>query len=108
MKANALEEEFEVVTVCNIPMLFTSSRVDRATIPQGLYAYDVRHSDDDWGKPVEISTHVWVNHFGTLLSKNKLPLQSDGENVFLEINPETDWGYEGNYCSIDEFLEGLN
>lgn len=109
MLVNAIEDEWEVVTVFDIPMLFTCSRVDRKTIPQELYAYDVRHADDDWGEPCEITDGVVrVNHFGTLLSKTVLPLRESANGTYLMINPETDWGYEGVYCSIEEFLENVD
>lgn len=37
MRVNAMTEKFEDVTVLGHPMLFTCARVDRATVPEGLY-----------------------------------------------------------------------
>lgn len=37
MRVNAMTEKFEDVTVLGHPMLFTCLRVDRATVPEGLY-----------------------------------------------------------------------
>ncbi len=34
---NAMTETFEEVTVLDRPMLFTCGRIDRATVPKGLY-----------------------------------------------------------------------
>ena len=38
-----MTEKFEDVTVLGHPMLFTCLRVDRDTVPQGMYMYEVRH-----------------------------------------------------------------
>lgn len=54
MRVNAMTEKFEDVTVLGHPMLFTCARVDRDTVPEGLYMYEVRHDDDQQGDPVQI------------------------------------------------------
>ena len=36
-----MTEKFEDVTVLGHPMLFTCLRVDRDTVPQGMYMYEV-------------------------------------------------------------------
>ena len=43
MTFNAMTERYEEITVCGKPALFTSIRIKRDTVPDGLYAYDVRH-----------------------------------------------------------------
>ena len=42
MTFNAMTEHYEEITVCGKPALFTSIRIKRDTVPDGLYAYDVR------------------------------------------------------------------
>lgn len=39
MTFNAMTEHYEEITVCGKPALFTSIRIKRDTIPDGLYAY---------------------------------------------------------------------
>ena len=51
-------------------MLFTCLRVDRDTVPQGMYMYEVRHDDDQQGEPVQIANWIMVNHWGTLISNS--------------------------------------
>lgn len=46
MTFNAMTERYEEITVCGKPALFTGIRIKRDTIPDGLYAYDVRHDDE--------------------------------------------------------------
>lgn len=64
MTFHAMTEHYEEITVCGKPALFTSIRIKRDTIPDGLYAYDVRHDDECRGIPCEIAPFVMVNHWG--------------------------------------------
>ena len=41
MSVDARKERFELVEVFDRPMLFTCLRVDRNTVPKGLYLYEV-------------------------------------------------------------------
>lgn len=52
MRYDAMTEDFEEITVFNKPALFTNIRIDKATVPKGLYMYEVRHNDD-WSDPVQ-------------------------------------------------------
>ena len=42
MTFHAMTEHYEEITVCGKPALFTSIRIRRDTIQDGLYAYDTR------------------------------------------------------------------
>ena len=58
-------------------------RVDRDTLPEGWKAYDIRESDGDddgdgWLATVE-ENYVIVNHAGTFLTKETLPLEEGDE-----------------------------
>ena len=55
---HAMTERYEEITVCGKPALFTSIRIKRDTVPDGLYAYDVRHDDECRGIPCEIAPFV--------------------------------------------------
>ena len=39
-------EDFETKTVNDVPVLFTPLRIDRRLIPENVFAYDIRESDD--------------------------------------------------------------
>ena len=52
---NAMEETFTEVRVLGKPALFHDLRIDRSTVPKGLYLYEVRHDDEGWGDPVQIA-----------------------------------------------------
>lgn len=91
MKHNAMTERYEEITVLGKPALFTSLRIDRATVPEGLYAYDVRHDDECRGIPCEIAPYILVNHWGTILLAEPLELPDYGRCF---IDEETDWSYD--------------
>ena len=58
MTYNAMTEHYEEITVCGKPALFTSIRIKRDTVPDGLYAYDVWHDDECRGIPCESAPFV--------------------------------------------------
>ena len=84
MTFNAMTERYEEITICGKPALFTSIRIKRDTIPDGLYAYDVRHDDECRGIPCEIAPFVMVNHWGTIILAEPLELPDDGRRYIDE------------------------
>ena len=42
-------------------VLFTDQRVDKHSVPEGLYCYDIRHSDHSFSRPATIEPCVFVN-----------------------------------------------
>ena len=98
---NAMTEPFEEVTILDKPALFTCARIDRATVPRGYHAYDVRH-DDCQGDAVQLGRFVFVNHWGTLITRDEIKLHSDG---FLNIEPE-DLNYSTGDCErMKDFMK---
>ena len=91
MTHDAMTEHYEEITVCGKPALFTSIRIKRDTIPEGLYAYDVRHDDECRGIPCEIAPFIMVNQWGTIILAEPLELPDDG---WRYIDEETDWNYD--------------
>ena len=58
MTFHAMTERYEEITVCGKPALFTSIRIKRDTVPDGLYAYDVWHDDECRGIHCESAPFV--------------------------------------------------
>lgn len=73
MARDARKEHFMLVDMDGYICLFTNARLDRDTIPKKLYCNDVRDADSD-GTFAEIQPFVMVNHWGTLISKEPIPL----------------------------------
>lgn len=106
-RKDAMKETFEEVTVLDKPMLFTCLRIDPGTVPKGMYLYEVRHDDDMRGDPVQIGKWIMVNHWGTLISNESIKLDSyrTANNALRNIDPETDWNYEGISSTLAEYME---
>ena len=70
--------------------VFTNGRLNKKDLPEGLYAYDLRGSDDDPGQFVTIEPFVLVNHAGTVVLSEKLDF---ADNDRLELGE--DWTFSG-------------
>ena len=71
-------ELFQKVSVCGIPCEFNDMRIDRSTVPEGKYQYEVADDDESSGDPARVQPGVMVNFFGTLVCDEPLPLGKDG------------------------------
>lgn len=71
---DAMKEHFEAVEIFGIPGLYTPLRVDRTTVPQGMYAYDMQTDDADWLQPRMLGREVSVDHYGTILTASPIEL----------------------------------
>ena len=102
LRVDAKETCWEKVEVLGREGLFTCLRVDRNTVPEGWYMYEVRHDDECQGEPVEIALWVMVNHWGTLLVKEPFDLEKSQitNNAYLCIDQEEDWNYLGENYSF--------
>ena len=81
MTFHAMTEHYEEITVCGKPALFTSIRIKRDTVPDGLYTYDVRHDDECRGIPCEIAPFVMVNYWGTIILAEPLNCRTMGGGI---------------------------
>ncbi len=65
--------------------------------PRGLHAYDLR-DEDSTGEICELKSHVMVNHWGTVIVKEKI----DGADEGIDLD-ENDYNYLGEDMTLDEF-----
>lgn len=84
MTFHAMTEHYEEITVCGKPALFTSIRIRRDTIPDGLYAYDVRH-DAECMKLTGLARNTYYKYKrqirAELMAEQDLP---KGASIFYE------------------------
>ena len=101
---NAKEITWEKIEVLGKECLFYDLRVDRNTVPEGYFMYEVRHADEDWGEPCEIALGILVNFYGTLLSKEPFDLEPSNitTNAYLYIDWKTDWYYLDERVKLEE------
>lgn len=71
-------ETFSKVSVCGVECEFNDMRIERSSVPAGMYQYEVAGDDDSGGGPVRVQQGVLVNFFGTLVCDKLLPIGDDG------------------------------
>lgn len=102
LKTQALtEEKLDVIEVLDRRALFSNGRLMPEQIPEGLYAYDLRHSDDG-DRFCSIEPKVGVNHGGTVLMRDILDF---GENGYIPLDEDTEPNFLGETMTASEFAE---
>lgn len=102
LKTQAMtEEKLDVIEVLDRRALFSNGRLMPEQIPEGLYAYDLRHSDDG-DRFCSIEPKVGVNHGGTVLMRDILDF---GENGYIPLNEDTEPNFLGDEMTPSEFSE---
>ena len=92
---------YDEVTIFGVPALFTDLRVDRSTVPDGVYRYEVRYSDEYGGEPVELARGIMVDFFGTVLMREPIQLPISGG---MELN-DGDLDFQSGCFSLAEFQQ---
>ena len=102
LKTQALtEEKLDVIEVLDRRALFSNGRLMPEEIPEGLYAYDLRHSDDG-DRFCAIEPKVGVNHGGTVLMRDILDF---GESGYIPLDEDTEPNFLGDEMTPSEFAE---
>ena len=97
---DARNEIFEHIELFDSPAMFTNARVDRSTVPDGLFCYDVRGSDVDPGDLCVIENNVLVNHSGTIIGIEDYMLENgQAKYIATHIN------FLGDEITLDEFCK---
>ena len=92
----ALEDAEEMIITrpdgTEVKGLYCDPKLDRSTMPNGWYAYDIRTDDDGCGIFVELcKDYVIVNNGGTFFTQTRIPeLDETGSYVEFLIDEE-DW-----------------
>lgn len=98
-----MPEEFEKIEIGDVNALFTNRHVSEREIPEGLFRYDLRESDET-GQFCAIEKHVVVNHGGTVIaSKQILPNDTDFI-AFTDENDDMSPNFLGETCTLAEFI----
>lgn len=101
MKKFDVEElEFSVVNILGQQALYTYLRIDKATVPEGIYYYALRHGDDD-SFPAAVEKEVSIDYFGVVLLTRELQL---GDNGYLPLT-EDDFWYTGEVMTLAGFKQ---
>ena len=85
--------KFRAGVIKEIPVLFTDTKFDRQYLPEGFYAYDIRHKFEGRQEPATIEKFVLVHFYGTIITKQPLDIPKQG---FIELG-EDDWSFYDTY-----------
>lgn len=106
---NMLSDKFDLVVIFDKPVLFTSERLDRSLPIDGVNYYDIRHDDECRGDMAQLKDRVMVNHWGTVISKERFEPREVGGKIFTTAEgidmDESDYNYLGETLSVSEYLE---
>ena len=72
-KFDEVKKDLAFIEILGKTALLYEGRLDHTTIPEGFTAYDLRHEDENWGNPCEVSPYIMVNFFGTIVSDTPIP-----------------------------------
>lgn len=104
MKTDPNKETYEQVSIFGKPALFTTSRLDRNELPDGVHQYDIRHSDEDGFAACEVKDFILVNHMGTIITKDSIQMDEHGSRM---INDEDDFYFEDNHnITLQGYIDG--
>ena len=93
--------KYQEVEIFDVPALFSDGRISLADLPEGLYRYDLRGSDDDPGMPVTVEQNVTVNHAGAIITAKPLDLGEDG---CLTLTEDDGLNFIGGEISMQHFF----
>ena len=106
---NMLSDKFDLVVIFDKPVLFTCERLNRNLPIEGVYYYDIRHDDECRGDMAQLKDRVMVNHWGTVISKERFEPREVGDKIFTTAEgidmDESDYNYLGETLSVSEYLE---
>ena len=96
------DEQYQEVELFEKPALFSNGRISRDDLPEGVYCYDLRGSDDDPGSPICVEERVVVNHAGSVILTAPLEFPEEGR---LHFTDETGLNFNGGMLTLSQFLQ---
>ena len=96
------DEQYQEVELFEKPALFSNGRISLDDLPEGVYCYDLRGSDDDPGSPICVEERVVVNHAGSVILTAPLEFPEEGRLYFTD---ETGLNFNGDMLTLSQFLQ---
>ncbi len=81
--------------------LYINARIDRKTVPDGLYVYEVSHAPEDEGELHYIAKKIRKWFAGTLISNTEIPLPLGGT---APIEERDDFNLTLVYMFLEDYL----
>lgn len=93
-------DELQVIELFDKPALFSNERISANQIPNGLYRYDLRESDDG-NRFCSIEPSVIVNHGGTVVTDYEIDF---GGEDHISFTDETEPNFTGEEMTMGQYL----
>ena len=99
---NIENESYQLIELFGKPALFSNDRITPKDIPEGLYCYDLRHSDDG-DRFCSVEPKVAVNHGGSVITDELLDF---GEKGYIPFSEDTEPNFLSEDLTIAEYMNG--
>lgn len=96
------DQQYQEVELFEKPALFSNGRISNDDLPEGVYCYDLRGSDDDPGFPICVEKRVVVNHAGSVILTAPLEFSEEGRLYFTD---ENGLNFNGGMLTLSQFLQ---
>ena len=96
------DQQYQEVELFEKPALFSNGRIPHDDLPEGVYCYDLRGSDDDPGFPICVEERVVVNHAGSVILTAPLEFSEEGRLYFTD---ENGLNFNGGMLTLSQFLQ---
>ena len=96
------DQQYQEVEWFEKPALFSNGRISHDDLPEGVYCYDLRGSDDDPGFPICVEERVVVNHAGSVILTAPLEFSEEGRLYFTD---ENGLNFNGGMLTLSQFLQ---
>lgn len=100
MSVNAFKDDFYCAELFGEPVLYTNWLIQRETVPNGWFCYDLRGSEKKPQTPVALVNKTNVFHVGSILSPKSL---LDGEHLSRKVQGE--FNLLGEIMSMEQFCD---
>lgn len=95
-------EGYQQAEFYDVPALFSNGRVDRESLPEEIFCYELRGADYDPGHPLTVEEHVTVNHAATVLTAVPVTMPEQG---YLRLGDGLN--FTGGERTVPEYLQEM-
>ena len=96
------ETRYQEVELFDVPVLFANERIPSDILPEDMYRYELRGSDNDSGYPATVENQVMVNHAGTILTAVPMDVSELG---YLRLGEELN--FTGGMVTLREYQQAM-
>ena len=104
-----LKNHVDVYLINGVRAGYIDVRIDRKTVPDSIYVYEVRDTSDDGGWYIgNVEDFVLVNHAGTFLTYEPLTMLHpdwSARGIYIDLSDKNEpWEYLAEGPTLEEFI----